>query len=144
MAIYLRELIRNRTALIVWTVTMILFSVFLMTFFPTIREQAVELQKLMEQYPKELVAAFNFDRLANGRSDGILRDSGVYLYYFVWQHLCDVIVYQRTERRKRTYGRILADPTGNKDESVDLENVGCCNQHHDFQPGIWHLQSDIV
>jgi hypothetical protein len=53
--------IRNRIALIVWTVTMILFSVFLMTFFPTIREQAVELQRLMEQYPKELVAAFNFD-----------------------------------------------------------------------------------
>ena len=80
MAIYLRELIRNRTSLIVWTVTMILFSVFLMTFFPTIREQAVELQRLMEQYPKELVAAFNLDRLQMADPMGFY---GTQVYIFI-------------------------------------------------------------
>jgi ABC-2 type transport system permease protein len=80
MAIYLRELARNRIALIVWTVTMILFSVFLMTFFPTIREQAVELQRLMEQYPKELVAAFNFDRLKMADPMGFY---GTQVYIFI-------------------------------------------------------------
>lgn len=80
MAIYIRELIRNRTSLIVWTVTMILFSVFLMTFFPTIREQAVELQRLMEQYPKELVAAFNLDRLQMADPMGFY---GTQVYIFI-------------------------------------------------------------
>jgi ABC-2 type transport system permease protein len=80
MAIYYRELIRNRTALIVWTVTMILFSVFLMTFFPTIRDQAVELQRLMEQYPKELVAAFGFDRLKMADPMGFY---GTQVYIFI-------------------------------------------------------------
>lgn len=80
MAIYLRELIRNRTSLIVWTLTMILFSVFLMTFFPTIREQAVELQRLMEQYPKELVAAFNLDRLQMADPMGFY---GTQVYIFI-------------------------------------------------------------
>lgn len=80
MAIYFRELARNRTALIVWTVTMILFSVFLMTFFPTIRDQAVELQRLMEQYPKELVAAFNFDRLKMADPMGFY---GTQVYIFI-------------------------------------------------------------
>ena len=80
MAIYLRELARNRIALIVWTITMISFSVFLMTFFPTIQDQAIELQRLMEQYPKELVAAFNLDRLKMADPMGFY---GTQVYIFI-------------------------------------------------------------
>jgi ABC-2 type transport system permease protein len=51
-----------------------------MTFFPTIRDQAVELQRLMEQYPKELVAAFGFDRLKMADPMGFY---GTQVYIFI-------------------------------------------------------------
>lgn len=63
MAVFLREMARNKKALIIWTIVMVLMSVFLMTFFPTVSEQAEELDKLMQQYPEDLVQAFNMDRL---------------------------------------------------------------------------------
>ena len=80
MPIYFRELARTRIALIVWSVTMAVFCIFLMTFFPTIREQAVKLDELMQQYPKELVEAFIFDRLRMADPMGFY---GTQVYLFI-------------------------------------------------------------
>ena len=63
MPIYWREIARNRTAFLVWTLTLSSFCVFLMTFYPTVTAQAEKLDALMKQYPAQMVQAFNFDRL---------------------------------------------------------------------------------
>ncbi|MEI8199473.1 MAG: ABC transporter permease subunit [Eubacteriales bacterium] len=80
MIIYIRELVRNRTALLIWTLTMVVFSIFLMTFYPTITDQAATLDNLMKQYPAELVQAFNFDRLRMADPMGFY---GTEMYIFI-------------------------------------------------------------
>ena len=64
MIILIRELARNRNAFLIWTLVMVISSVFLMTFFPTVSAQSEQLDNLMSQYPEDLVKTFNFDRLS--------------------------------------------------------------------------------
>lgn len=59
---------------------MALFSIFIMTFFPTILEQAETLDELMKKYPPELVEAFNFDRLSMSDPVGFY---GTQIYLFI-------------------------------------------------------------
>ena len=80
MLIFIRELARNKKALIIWSIGMALFSVFIMTFFPTIVEQAETLDELMQKYPSELVEAFNFNRLSMADPMGFY---GTQIYLFI-------------------------------------------------------------
>lgn len=112
MIIYIRELIRNRTALLIWTLTMVVFSIFLMTFYPTITDQAVELDNLMKQYPAELVQAFNFDRLRMADPMGFY---GTEMYIFItlfgsiYAMLISISVLSR-EESERTSEFLLTRP----------------------------------
>jgi len=116
MPIFWRELARTRVALAVWTLSLILFCVFLMTFFPTIREQAEELDELMAQYPPELVAAFNLDRLRMADPMGFY---GAQVYLFItlfggiYAMLLSVGVLAR-EESERTSEFLLTRPLGRR------------------------------
>ena len=80
MIILLRELSRNRKILIIWTLILSTFSIFLMTFYPAILDQADELNELMSKYPSEIVEAFNFDELSMSDPIGFY---GTQTYLFI-------------------------------------------------------------
>lgn len=64
MALFLRELKGNRKSFIIWTVCMVALNAMMMMFYPTVADQAKQLNELLKNYPKALMAAFNFDKLS--------------------------------------------------------------------------------
>lgn len=112
MAVFLRELARNKKALIIWTVVMVLISVFLMTFFPTVSEQAEELDRLMEQYPEDLVQAFNLDRLKMTSPIGFF-GTEAYLFMTLFGSIYAMILFSgflAREESEKTIEFLLSKP----------------------------------
>ncbi len=105
MLIYFRELARNRNALIIWSLAMALFCVFLMTFYPTIVEQAEELDELMKQYPKELVEAFNLDRLRMSDPMGFYGGQ-VYIFITLFGSIYSMLLFSGVLSREENDGTI--------------------------------------
>jgi ABC-2 type transport system permease protein len=112
MIIFFREFSRNKKALITWTLSMVLFSVFLMTFFPTITEQADKLDELMEQYPKEIVEAFNFDRLRMSDPMGFYGGQ-IYIFITLFGSIYSILLFSGAlsrEESERTSEFLLTRP----------------------------------
>ena len=112
MAVFLRELSRNSKALVIWTVVMVLICVFLMTFFPTVSEQADELDQLMQQYPEELVSAFNMDRLKMSDPIGFF-GTEAYLFMTLFGSVYAMILFSgflAREESEKTVEFLLSKP----------------------------------
>jgi len=78
------ELRRSRALLFWLAVISAAYAGFIVLFFPTILENAAEFEKLLEAYPKELMAAF-------GMAGGSLSDKGVFLNTYVFSFLWPLI-----------------------------------------------------
>ena len=112
MIIFFREFSRNKKALMIWTLSMVLFSIFLMTFFPTITEQADKLDELMEQYPKEIVEAFNFDRLRMSDPMGFYGGQ-IYIFITLFGSIYSILLFSGAlsrEESERTSEFLLTRP----------------------------------
>ncbi len=105
MLIYFRELARNRNAFLIWSLAMALFCIFMMTFYPTIVEQAEELDELMKQYPKELVEAFNFDRLRMSDPMGYYGGQ-VYIFITLFGSIYSMLLFSGVLSREENDGTI--------------------------------------
>jgi len=64
MNMYWRELSINRQALLIWSIILAGMGVLVMAFFPSIAQQAENLQQLMASMPKGLLAAFGMDKIS--------------------------------------------------------------------------------
>ncbi|PNT91045.1 ABC transporter permease subunit [Clostridium thermosuccinogenes] len=63
MAIFLRELARNRKSFIIWTVILIASNLGMMAMYPVVAEQAGSYNELMKKLPKEMLEGLGMDRL---------------------------------------------------------------------------------
>lgn len=117
MAILLRELARNRKSLMIWTAIMVLLSVFLMTFYPTVLDQGEELDRLMKQYPQELVQAFNMDRLRMADPLGFF-GTEAYLFMTLFGSIFSMMLFSgllSREESEKTTEFLLAKPVNRAD-----------------------------
>lgn len=64
MNILQRELRRNRKSFLIWSVSMILTIVGLMSLYPSIAQDSASLDQLLKQMPPALLKAFDLDRLS--------------------------------------------------------------------------------
>lgn len=77
------ELRRGRT-LVVWVaIVSAAYAGFITLFYPTIKENAAEFEKMLEVYPKELMAAFGIS--------GSLADPGTFLNSYIFQFLWPLV-----------------------------------------------------
>lgn len=63
MVLLLREMARNRKSFIIWITSMVLLNIMMMSFYPTIADQAQKFDELLQQYPKAFIEAFSLDKL---------------------------------------------------------------------------------
>ena len=74
------ELRRDRMLLFWLGLISAVYAGFMTLFFPTILENSAQFEKLLEAYPKELMAAF-------GLQGGLLSDPGTFLNMYIFQFL---------------------------------------------------------
>lgn len=85
MNMFLHELRTYRKSTIIWTCSIVLFAIFMLSIFPTYSNNALELKNLLEGYPEKI-------RMAMGISiDNISTILGFYSFIFGYILLCGAI-----------------------------------------------------
>lgn len=63
MNLYLREFKRNSKSLIIWSIILMGLVILLMSIYPSMAKNSDKISQLLDAYPKELLSAFDMDKL---------------------------------------------------------------------------------
>lgn len=80
MIIFIRELKRNRKSFIIWTVSLVLFNVMMLSFFPSIADNTKMYDEMIKGFPKGMIEAFGLDKIS---MSNILGFFGTESYIFI-------------------------------------------------------------
>ena len=80
MIIFIRELKRNRKSFIIWTASLVLFNIMMMSFFPSIADNTKMYDEMIKGFPKGMIEAFGLDKISMST---ILGFFGTECYIFI-------------------------------------------------------------
>ena len=80
MLIFIRELKRNRKSFIIWTASLVLFDILMMSFFQSIADNTKMYDEMVKGFPKGMIEAFGLDKISMST---ILGFFGTECYIFI-------------------------------------------------------------
>ncbi|NLC68144.1 MAG: ABC transporter permease subunit [Clostridiaceae bacterium] len=80
MIIFTRELKRNRKSFIIWTASLVLFNILMMSFYQSIAENTEMYDKMVMEFPRAMIEAFGLDKISMST---ILGFFGTECYIFI-------------------------------------------------------------
>lgn len=64
MIIFIRELKRNRKSFIIWTASLVLFNIMIMSLFPSIADNTKMYDEMIKEFPKGIIEVFGLDKIS--------------------------------------------------------------------------------